>query len=132
VTDETVQRPKAHILLVDDDEVVLRGLRDLLEASGYEVAATSSWLDGFHMARERRPDVLVTDLMFDGDPKGWQLVQAVILEQTTRHIPIIVVSMDSEALERGRERVGRLGIRVLPKPFDPRDLLSLVREALGR
>jgi two-component system response regulator SaeR len=77
------------ILLVDDDDSVITVVRRYLEPKGFTVTAASDGLEGLALFRERRFDVLVTDIMMPG-MGGWELISAVHGEDPT--LPIIIIT----------------------------------------
>ena len=82
------------ILVVDDEMPILRLLRRILIASGYEVLVASSGKQGLNAARQEQPDLILLDLSMPG-MDGLAVCRE--LRQWTE-TPIIVVSA------RGEER----------------------------
>ncbi|MFI2351619.1 two-component system response regulator CseB [Streptomyces sp. NPDC019443] len=54
---------EAHLLLVEDDEVIRNTVRMLLERYGFTVSTAADGLSGLELFRERRPDLLLLDVM---------------------------------------------------------------------
>ena len=92
---------KGRILVIDDSELVLEITRDALEEAGYEVITNSSWMEVNATIREKRPDMILLDLMMPSI-KGESLCE--ILKKSTfgRAIPIIIFSTKDEAEIQGR------------------------------
>ena len=115
------------VLVVDDDANLVDLLCGYLEREGYTVSAASDGPSAVAAARERRPDLVVLDLMlpgFDG------------LEVCRRHPPIQRrVCADAH---RASEEIDRIvGLEVgaddyLGKPFSPRELVARVKAMLRR
>jgi CheY-like chemotaxis protein len=57
---------RVKILLVDDEEIILVGWQEALEPSGYMVRTSLSGKKAVEMAREEKPDIVVTDLVMPG------------------------------------------------------------------
>ena len=52
-----------HILIIEDDLALLRGLKDNLLAESYEVLTAGDGEAGYRMIREHKPDLVILDLM---------------------------------------------------------------------
>ncbi len=91
------------VLLVDDnpDDALL--IRRLLEAKkSYRVFQATSGLDGLAQARQRLPDLIITDLTMPGSD-GFALIEGLKQDSRTHNIPVIVVSArDLSAEDRAR------------------------------
>lgn len=115
------------ILVVDDEMPILRLLRRILTASGYDVLAASSGMQGLEMARQKQPDLILLDLSMPG-MDGLAVCRE--LRQWT-DTPIIVVSARGE--ERYKVHALDLGADdYLTKPFGYDELLARVRVCLRR
>lgn len=119
------------MVAIDDDESVLRAVREVLTAAGYAVETATEWHEGYRLIKSRQPNVVIVDLLFEGDPLGWQLLQALVLDTKAWRGPIIVASGARDALREHGDRLTAMGLRVLPKPFGANELLDVVREAVG-
>ena len=82
---------KQSILLIDDSKFLRRANELALIKAGYTVCSASDGEEGLRMAREKRPDLVVLDMML---PKlsGPQLLDALKKDSSTQHIPVIVLS----------------------------------------
>jgi two-component system KDP operon response regulator KdpE len=120
--------PKAkRILVVDDEERVLRSLRRVLLASGYEVQVAASGPQGLDLARKTPPDLVLLDLSMPGMDG---LVVCRELRQWST-APIIVVSAHGQ--ERFKVHALDLGADdYLTKPFGSDELLARIRACLRR
>ena len=114
---------RARVLIVDDDEVYLDGMKELLEEAGYEVFLATSFEDGRQKLRDRAPDLLIIDVRL-GAFNGLQLISTGQL-----HIPAIVVTgFDDTVL---RADAGGFGASYLVKPIKPSALLALIQQKLS-
>ncbi len=117
----------SRILVVDDEMPILRQLRRILIASGYEVLVASSGMQGLDVARQEQPDLILLDLSMPG-MNGLAVCRE--LRQWTE-TPIIVVSARGE--ERYKVHALDLGADdYLTKPFGSEELLARVRVCLRR
>ena len=115
------------ILVVDDEALILRLLRRILSASGYEVLVASSGKQGMELAYQEQPDLILLDLSMPG-MDGMAVCRE--LRQWTE-TPIIVVSARGE--ERYKVHALDLGADdYLTKPFGYDELLARVRVCLRR
>ena len=116
------------MLIVEDDEVIARGMSEHLRAAGFDPIAVGVGEVGLARLRYENPDVCVLDLMLPGID-GWRLIEAARSEGIGT--PILVVSA------RGTEydRVHALEIGAddyLVKPFSMRELVARVGAAARR
>jgi len=94
------------ILLVEDNEVNRDMLRRRLENKGYVVVPAEDGEQGYSLAQSEQPDLILMDISLPA-MDGWQVAQLLKAHNTTRHIPIIVltahalVSDRAKALETG-------------------------------
>jgi len=120
---------KAKILIVDDEEIVIRScLRILGEEPDYEVDAVQEGLDALRKIDEARYDVLIVDIMM---PKtdGLEVLRRV--KETHPDIDVIMVTGLSQIDTAVRSM--KLGaFDYLPKPFDPDELKVVVKRAIER
>ncbi|GBD22440.1 Alkaline phosphatase synthesis transcriptional regulatory protein PhoP [bacterium HR29] len=117
----------ATILVVEDDEALRFAVRRQLEREGYTVLTAARGDDGLKVARERRPDLIVLDVMLPG-LDGMQFCRLLRRDQQT---PIIMLT----ALGGESDRVAGLDMGAddyLAKPFSMRELLARIRALLRR
>ena len=123
----TLYRPK--ILLVDDEQAILTGLKRQLTSHGYEVRTATGGLKGIEEIELEMPDLVVLDLMMP-DLDGLQVTYDVRFRLKS-NIPIIVLS----AREEEQKKVEALDLGAddyLTKPFGLDELLARIRVALRR
>ncbi len=121
---------KAVILVIEDDPDIRELLAYTLGKEGYEVLQAPSGEAGFKAIAEKKPDLVVLDVMLPG-MDGLELLRQVKGESSLRGISVIMVSAKGEetdvvaALELGADDY-------VTKPFSPRVLVARVRTALRR
>ena len=122
----TNKSEKSLILIIDDEEALRDGCRQVLEKSGYAVLTAGQGIDGIKLARENLPDMAFIDL------KMPNLSGMEIIEILSRDIPDIVLVMITgfativsavEAMQKG-------AYDYLPKPFNPDQLRALTKRGL--
>jgi two-component system phosphate regulon response regulator PhoB len=123
-------RDPARVLIVEDEPIILRLLQVNLRLEGYEVVACSSGEDALAQAQVRPPDVVVLDVVLPG-VDGFEVCRRLRELPATAQVPVIMVT--AQAQDEDRERGYALGVHeYVTKPFEPTDLVALVREALAR
>jgi DNA-binding response OmpR family regulator len=118
----------AKILIVEDDEVIAKGMASHLTAAGFEPSWVSNGVAGLARLRYEQPDVCVVDLMLPA-LDGWRLIEAA--RAAGIGTPIVVVS--ARGSENDRVHTLELGADdYLVKPFSMRELVARVSVAARR
>src|SRR5256886_17225337 len=120
----------ARILVMDDDGMLRGAIRIALEAARYEVLEAADGHAGLRLQREQGADLVLVDI-FMPERDGLEVIRALRAE----HPQPTIVAMSGggrtgpiEVLEAA----AALGAsRTLVKPFEPRQLLKVIRELLG-
>lgn len=115
------------ILLVEDEPRMARIEMGYLQGAGFEVLLAKDGEEALHLFREKRPNLVILDLMIPKIP-GEKVLQEI---RKAGNIPVIVVSAKSEE----EDRIG--GLRggaddYVTKPFSPRELVERIRAVLRR
>ena len=117
------------VLIVDDEVNVLAIVSARLQQSGYDVVVASDGLAGFAKAQEERPGLILVDVSMP-QMGGFQMVQLLRLDEDLKGTPVIVITASRQKDEAAwREQVGVT--QFILKPFESRELLGKVEEALG-
>ena len=114
------------ILVVEDQQAIAELLIDVLKDAGFETFHSPSAVEAAAMAREKRPTVILLDVMMP-DRNGWDVLDELRADATTRDIPVVITSAVYDrpglhALPAGGT------IRFAGKPFDIADLVQTVEE----
>lgn len=122
----------AHIVLIEDDDQVLTGIKALLESQGYTVqpfhTADSHLFEGTFAVKKRPPDLVIADYRLEAEVTGREAI-AMIRDIWGQDIPGIIITGDT-APERLRE-AKRSGFPILHKPVRPEELLTTIRSVLA-
>ena len=122
------------ILLIDDDEGFLESNRELLEAMEYDVRTASNGSDGFALALEYRPDLVILDVMMTYDTEGFDVARKIRSHPDLRNVKMLMVSgivRDKKLTGPPKPDADWLPVdRILEKPIDPPKLLSEVKRLL--
>lgn len=117
------------VLLVDDNPVILDLLVINFELEGFMVFQARDGIQALALAKEHRPDVVVSDVMMP-NMDGLKLTAALRADLTTSTIPIMLVSAEAQAsdIERG---LAAGASDYVTKPFDPFELIDRVNAVLA-
>lgn len=116
------------VLIVDDDADILASVSYALEQAGYSVLTASNGEDGLILAKERKPDLAILDMMM---PKrsGFLVIEALREEYTD---PIQIIMMTANEGNRHQSYAELLGVAdYFHKPVAIDTLLSRVDELLA-
>jgi two-component system KDP operon response regulator KdpE len=115
------------ILVVDDEERIVRFIRLNLEQDGFQVEEAFTGKGALEKLRQTLPDLILLDVMLP-DIDGFQVLAMV---RENHDVPIIMLTAKTE--EDDRVRGLELGADdYVTKPFSPRELVSRVRAVLRR
>jgi len=120
---------KKKILIVDDDEDSVKGLRLRLRAHNFNTAVAMDAVSAISQAKNERPDLILLDLGLPaGD--GFVVMERLANLDSLPSIPVIVLSARDPHVNR--ERALNAGaIAFFQKPADNDELLSAIHKALG-
>lgn len=117
------------ILVVDDDEVLRRMVKSILEKEKFQVLQAADGWEGLEKANKEKPDLILLDIMMP-EMKGLDVLRTLKANEATSSIPVIMLTVvgDSETVVQAIE----LKISgYLLKPFKRQDLLSKISQALN-
>ncbi len=117
------------ILIVDDEAHILHVLSLKLRNAGYEVVTAVDGEDGYELACQHLPDLVITDFQMPY-MTGLELCRAMATNTPTAHIPVLILTARGYALDEDDLRIGNIK-GVLSKPFSPRAVLQLVKETVS-
>ncbi len=116
------------VLIVDDDEDIVRSLGIRLTQERYKVVAAQDANQAVMQAHKLRPDLLILDIGMPAG-SGFTVMQNLSNSMHTQTIPVIVLTaLDDEETRDTAENLGARGYFV--KPYDFNDLLLTVNEIL--
>jgi DNA-binding response OmpR family regulator len=117
---------RRHILVVDDEERMVRFIRMNLEHDGFQVSEAFNGKQAIDKLRDT-PDLVLLDVMMP-DLDGFEVLQTI---REVSSVPVIMLTAKGE--EDDRVRGLELGADdYVTKPFSPRELVSRVRAVLRR
>jgi CheY-like chemotaxis protein len=116
------------VLVVDDDDVIRQLITVNLELEGFDVVTAVDGQDALDKVKQAQPQVITLDVMM---PRldGWEAAARLRGDPETAHIKVILLS--ARAQEADLQRGERIGVDAyLTKPFDPDELIDLVRRLM--
>jgi DNA-binding response OmpR family regulator len=117
------------VLVVDDDEVIRRLIAVNLQLEGFDVSTAVDGQDCLDKVAEIDPDVITLDVMM---PRldGWETAVQLRRAPGTAHIKVVLIT--ARAQEDDKTRGRHVGADAyLTKPFDPNEMIRVVRELAG-
>ena len=125
---------RKHVLVIDDEPDISSYIASILEGSQYSVQTANSAMEGETIIRNRRPDLILLDLMMPGRT-GIQFFVRLKGNEETKDIPLIMVTGIKDKLNIDwQEIVSKLKARVpdgfVEKPIEPVHLMNVVEEVL--
>ena len=142
------------VLIIDDDENIVKYLSLALEKNGYEAVGAYDGKEGFDKVGETRPDLIVLDIMM---PKrtGWVVFRQLRGDESLKSIPVMMLTSVAEVLDaeegtsatdepeyEGLRGVVRKAVQQMreeglekpemfvDKPVDPHDFIEKVRSLI--
>lgn len=118
------------ILLIEDDQVMRENTAEILELAQYKVTTAPNGREGSALAKEIKPDLIISDIMMPG-LDGYGVLHILSKDPATASIPFIFLTAKAEKSEwrKGME----LGADdYITKPFDDMELLNAVETRLKK
>jgi len=115
-----------NVLIVDDEEYIVRSLQHILKKEGYGVYSASNGLEALNLLKSLKPSLIILDIQMP-DLDGFELCKKIKSDERTRSIPVILLT--AQYLEVNDKITGlNLGADdYMTKPFNTRELLARVR-----
>jgi CheY-like chemotaxis protein len=122
--------PAPHALVVEDDDTTRAMVGQILERTGWSVALAAHGRRGLERVAERRPDVIILDLMMP-EMNGFDFLDALRGNPDWRGIPVVVLTAMDLTAEDRRRLNGEVE-RILQKGASAREqLLSEIGRVLA-
>lgn len=122
-------RRAPRVLVVDDDDVIRQLICVNLELEGFEVLTACDGEEAIAQARASHPDVVTLDIMM---PRldGWEAAERLRSDPATAGVRVCLIS--ARAQQADLRRGERIGVDAyITKPFDPDELVAVVRRLAG-
>ncbi len=125
------------ILVIDDDPEICQAMEAILTDNGYEVLTATDTVRGEALLQERKPDLLILDIMMATMQEGLDFAARIKKKEGPYGLPILIVS-GRPASEKGYQRSVEEDLDwiaadvFMEKPVDPEDLLRNVESLVSR
>jgi DNA-binding response OmpR family regulator len=119
---------KKTVLVVDDQPHIVRLIQVNLEKEGFQVATAGDGVEGLQKLRELTPDLVILDVIMPRKD-GFEVLREIKTDPDLAEIPVVMLTVKThnadivQGLREGAELY-------LPKPFHPKELVSMVKRVL--
>ncbi len=129
------EQPK-RILVVDDDVDIVEVMKTVLGASGYAVDTAASGTECLAQVAEHKPDLIILDVMMEGDTEGFHVSYKLKGDAGTKDIPILMLTAIGKKFGYKFSPSGAedyLPVEdFLEKPVEPGELVKRVEALLSK
>jgi CheY-like chemotaxis protein len=135
MSDKPAPTSQKKILVVDDNEIILKTTSMKLQSAGYQVFTALDGSEGVAAVRRVKPDLVLLDIAFPPDVSGmswdgFRIMDWLHRVDETKKIPIIVISGVVE--EKNKQRATAAGaVAFFPKPVNFDEMIKVIRETLS-
>lgn len=116
------------MLIIDDDEIILKSCRKIFESEGFEVTTTTNPQEGLNLVSQKTFDVVLVDWMMPGF-NGMDVVEEI--DKRSPNSAMVMIS-GHPSVGRAIEAMKRGAMDYLPKPFKPEEVIQTVKKAARR
>jgi len=116
------------MLIIDDEEIVLKSCRRIFESEGFEVTTTGNPDEGLNLVSQKHFDVILVDWMMPGFD-GMDVVEEI--DRRSANSAIVMIS-GHPSVGRATEAMKRGAMDYLAKPFTPEEVSAVVKKAVRR
>jgi CheY-like chemotaxis protein len=120
------------IALIEDDSATITVITDMLVDEGFQ---TFQWRQGrgaFELIKEQQPNAIILDIRLEHPRAGSEVLTMLRDDPTTRDIPVIICTGDTEFLAENQARLRAQHDEIIQKPFKLDALLSKIQRVLDR
>ncbi len=132
---EPASTSRKKILVIDDNEIILKTTSMKLQSAGYEVFTALDGSEGVAAVRRVKPDLVLLDITFPPDVggvswDGFRIMDWLHRVDETKKIPIIIISGVVE--EKNKQRATGAGaVAFFPKPVNFDEIIKVIRTTLS-
>ncbi len=117
------------VLIAEDEPHIVESLSFVLQRKGYEVEAVFDGETALAQLRNRRPDVMILDVMLPR-VNGFEVLKQVKSDAALHSVPVIILTAKGQAQDRRMaEEIGADGF--MTKPFSNQEVIDEVRRLTG-
>jgi two-component system response regulator VicR len=117
------------VVYIEDETEMIDLVKLILSRKQFNVLGAGGGREGLDLVRKALPDVVLLDLMMP-DMDGWEVYQQLKADETTKSIPVIVVTAKAQNIDKV------LGLHIakvddyIAKPFSPSELVESLEKVL--
>ena len=132
---ESTAPSRKKILVIDDNEIILKTTSMKLQSAGYQVFTALDGSEGVAAVRREKPDLVLLDIAFPPDVSGmswdgFRIMDWLHRVDETKKIPIIVISGVVE--EKNKQRATAAGaVAFFAKPVNFDEMIKVIRATLS-
>jgi two-component system cell cycle response regulator DivK len=117
------------VLVVEDNPINMRLFHALLDAHGYNVLQATNGMDGWQMAQEHQPNVILMDMQLP-DIQGVDVIQRLKEDETLKSIPVVAVT--AFAMKGDEERFREIGCDgYISKPISVPNFVQTIEHVMA-
>lgn len=116
---------KRRVLIVDDEQRILKFLGLMLKVSGYDVTTAANGKEGLLMVEKEKPDIILLDIVMP-IMDGFEMLQKLRAFSQT---PVIVFSAHGQTSEKA---ISLGANEYISKPFKPEEIVAKIDELLAQ
>ena len=115
------------VLVVDDDPVVIRLVKEILKTLGYQVETARDGIDAMVLVKKEKPDLIVLDIMMP-ELNGYDVLRTLKFTDEFKDIPVLLLTAREQELDR---RIGEMmGIDYLQKPVNREAFIERIQKIM--
>ena len=118
------------VLVVEDNDINMKLLHDVLEVQGYNVLQAKDGMEGWRIAREHRPDLILMDIQLPSI-SGLEATKRLKADETLKSIPVIAITAFAMAGDKEKFLEGGCDAYI-PKPISIPNFLQTVERFANR
>jgi len=118
------------VLVVEDNDLNMRLFHDVLEMRGYNILQAKDGMEGWRIAREHRPDLIIMDIQLP-DVSGLEVTKWLKDDETLKSIPVIAITAFAMAGDKEKFLEGGCDAYI-PKPISIPNFLQTVERFANR
>ncbi|MFZ2970287.1 MAG: response regulator [Minisyncoccia bacterium] len=122
---------KKTILIVEDDRYLLKAYVIKTEKAGFDVLTATNGREGLEIAKEKKPDLIILDLLLPG-VDGFEFLKIIKKDEELKNIPVITISVLGQKIDQ--ERALSLGAEAyfIKTDFKLEEIIEKIKEYLDK
>ena len=117
------------ILITEDQADIRKLIHMTLEFEDYEIREAPDGMEGYRVAREFQPDLMLLDIMMPGELDGLQICKKIKSDDDLKHIKVVLLTARGQVSDR-QAGADAGADAYLIKPFSPLELIETLEKLL--